>query len=72
MVVMWRLLTSFGVAKLTKLTRGQTALVVTKWSVLPLFGAKTPLKHGPCPWPSPSRNADCQDGDNGKKVSRCI
>lgn len=30
MVVMWRLLTSFGVAKSTKLTRGQTALVVTE------------------------------------------
>lgn len=42
MVVMWRLLTSFGVKKSTKLTRGQTALVVTVVRAAFVWGQNSP------------------------------
>lgn len=48
--------------------------VVTKWSVLALFGGQIPLKHGPCSWiltPIASSFDLDTSQSHGKRKLRC-
>lgn len=58
--------------KVNNAQAGSTAFVVTKWSVLALFGGRNSPEARTMSRTFTTKRHDCHDGGNGIEVLRCI